>query len=64
MSTTNSSFITKEFLRNYHTQHIQTGHTNEHNTISLVNVLGGIDSILTDYLCNKELTLNEFQLQH
>ena len=45
-----ASNATKETLQSMHQQQLLNGSTNITNTIQIVNILGGIDNILTNYL--------------
>eukprot|EP01084_Bolivina_argentea_P195724 335694_1 len=41
--------ITQTLLKEIHEEQLSTGDNNEHNTIQIINIIGGIDKILTDY---------------
>ena len=58
----NNSHITKSSLLSIHQQHLDNGHRNANHLSQLVNVLGGIDQILHQYLSNDTIHLTDEQL--
>eukprot|EP01084_Bolivina_argentea_P104689 187449_1 len=57
-----ATILTKRSLNELHARQLSDGKTNIHNTVELVNILGGIDKILTDQLTNPSLYLSKTQL--
>ena len=57
--------ITVSELYNIHQQQLHKNESNSDNTEMLVEIIGGIDSILADYLCseNNNLLLDDLQMQ-
>eukprot|EP01084_Bolivina_argentea_P046928 86425_1 len=41
--------ITQALLKEIHEEQLSKGDNNEHNTIQIINIIGGIDKILTNY---------------
>ena len=55
--------ITKSSLLEFHKQRLQNAHTLQSQTSAIISTLGGIDSILTDYLSSNDIELTQSQLQ-
>ena len=56
--------ITESHVYNIHQQQLSDGFNNKENTQQLIEILGGIDQILTDYISpNNTMTLQQDQLE-
>eukprot|EP01084_Bolivina_argentea_P302133 521460_1 len=54
--------ISKNQLAELHRHAVSNGVNHDKNTLHLVQTIGGIDSILGDYLCNNNNSLNQTQI--
>eukprot|EP01084_Bolivina_argentea_P110414 197168_1 len=51
-----------EIVRTVHSDQLNTGTNHNNDKIELLEVIGGIDSVLNDYFTNENMLLTEIQL--